>query len=295
MAAKPFTSTATARANGSSTRQPIKARGSGRTRSFDHYLHRHEVAARGRRPNVRPPARLTTTIPVVDENSLRLEHVVATFDDRRRTVYERLVKPVLDRVSAALLLAAFGPLLALIAIAVWVTLGSPIMLTQERVGQHGRTFGMFKFRTMHPDRRNGQRSNYRGPERRKTHKSADDPRHTRLGRRLRKTSLDELPQLINVLRGDLSLVGPRPHALQAKAADQLYQDAVDGYFTRHKVKPGITGWAQVNGWRGETDTQEKIRKRVEYDIYYIENWSLAFDISILLKTPMALLKADNAY
>jgi lipopolysaccharide/colanic/teichoic acid biosynthesis glycosyltransferase len=83
--------------------------------------------------------------------------------------------------------------------------------------------------------------------------------------------------------------------LLAKAADHLYQDAVDGYFTRHKVKPGITGWAQINGWRGETDTQEKIRKRVEYDIYYIENWSLLFDISILLKTPMALLKTDNAY
>jgi lipopolysaccharide/colanic/teichoic acid biosynthesis glycosyltransferase len=123
----------------------------------------------------------------------------------------------------------------------------------------------------------------------------DDPRVTRVGRFIRKTSLDELPQLINVLRGELSLVGPRPHAHHAKAADRLYDEVLDGYFARHKVKPGITGWAQINGWRGETDTEEKIQRRVEFDLYYIENWSLLFDLQILILTPFALLKTDNAY
>jgi lipopolysaccharide/colanic/teichoic acid biosynthesis glycosyltransferase len=124
----------------------------------------------------------------------------------------------------------------------------------------------------------------------------DDPRVTRVGRLIRKTSLDELPQLFNVVFfGNLSLVGPRPHALQAKAEQRLYEEAVDGYFARHRVKPGITGWAQINGWRGETDTYDKIQHRVEHDLYYIENWSLLFDIYIMLKTPFALLKTENAY
>ena len=122
-----------------------------------------------------------------------------------------------------------------------------------------------------------------------------NPRVTRVGRIIRKTSPDELPQLFNVLRGELSLVGPRPHAAQAKAGTQLYDEVVDGYFARHKVKPGITGWAQINGWRGETDTEEKILRRVEHDLYYIDNWSVFFDFYILLKTPISLLKSENAY
>jgi len=124
----------------------------------------------------------------------------------------------------------------------------------------------------------------------------DDPRVTRVGRFIRKSSLDELPQLLNVVfTGNLSLVGPRPHAVSAKAESRLYDEAVDGYFARHRVKPGITGWAQVNGWRGETDTHEKIQKRVEHDLFYIENWSVIFDLMILVKTPFALLKTENAY
>jgi len=125
----------------------------------------------------------------------------------------------------------------------------------------------------------------------------NDPRVTRVGRFIRKTSLDELPQLFNVVfTGNLSLVGPRPHAIHAKAADHLYDEAVDGYFARHRVKPGITGWAQINGWRGEIDNEEKIQKRVEFDLYYIENWSVLFDLYILLKTPLALIaKNENAY
>jgi lipopolysaccharide/colanic/teichoic acid biosynthesis glycosyltransferase len=124
----------------------------------------------------------------------------------------------------------------------------------------------------------------------------NDPRVTRVGRFIRKTSLDELPQLLNVVwTGNLSLVGPRPHAVQARAAEKLYDEVVDGYFARHRVKPGITGWAQINGWRGETDTSEKIQKRVEHDLYYIENWSILLDIYILALTPFALLKTENAY
>ena len=108
-------------------------------------------------------------------------------------------------------------------------------------------------------------------------------------------SLDELPQLLNVLRGEMSIVGPRPHALNASAGGRLYQEVVEKYAIRHKVKPGITGWAQINGWRGETDTEEKIRKRVEHDLYYIKNWSLTLDLRIILRTPWALLKGNSAY
>ncbi len=145
---------------------------------------------------------------------------------------------------------------------------------------------MFKFRSMYTDRCDANAAKL---------VTKNDPRVTRVGRFIRKTSLDELPQLFNVIIGNLSLVGPRPHALEAKAAGDLYDEVVDGYFARHKVKPGITGWAQINGWRGETDTPEKIQKRVECDIYYIENWSLLLDTYILLKTPFALLKSENAY
>jgi lipopolysaccharide/colanic/teichoic acid biosynthesis glycosyltransferase len=116
-----------------------------------------------------------------------------------------------------------------------------------------------------------------------------------VGRFIRKTSLDELPQLFNVLLGQMSLVGPRPHATQAKAGHDLYEDVVQEYFARHRVKPGVTGWAQVNGWRGETDTADKIQRRVEYDLHYIDNWSLLFDLTIIALTPFALLSGKNAY
>ena len=124
----------------------------------------------------------------------------------------------------------------------------------------------------------------------------DDPRVTRVGRFIRKTSIDELPQLINVVfKGNLSLVGPRPHAVNQKIENRQFDEAVDGYFARHRVKPGITGWAQINGWRGELSSPEKMKGRVEHDLYYIENWSLLFDLEILVKTPLALLKSENAY
>ncbi len=176
--------------------------------------------------------------------------------------------------------------MALVALAIKLDSKGPVLFRQKRYGFNNELIEVFKFRSMYVDQTDANAAKL---------VTKDDPRVTRVGRFIRKTSLDELPQLFNVLKGELSLVGPRPHALQAKAADRLYQDVVDGYFARHRVKPGITGWAQINGWRGETDTREKIQKRVEHDLYYIENWSVLFDLYILLKTPFALLRGENAY
>ena len=177
--------------------------------------------------------------------------------------------------------------MALIAIAIKLDSRGPVLFKQKRYGFNNDLIEVYKFRSMYVEQADAAANKL---------VTKDDPRVTRVGRFIRKTSLDELPQLFNVvLKGNLSLVGPRPHALNAKAETRLYDEAVDGYFARHRVKPGITGWAQINGWRGETDTQEKIQQRVEHDLYYIENWSVLFDLYILLRTPFALLKTENAY
>jgi lipopolysaccharide/colanic/teichoic acid biosynthesis glycosyltransferase len=123
----------------------------------------------------------------------------------------------------------------------------------------------------------------------------DDPRVTRVGRFLRRWSLDELPQFINVVRGEMSIVGPRPHAVSAKAGGMLYQHAVPHYDARHRVKPGITGWAQINGWRGTTDTVRQIEKRVEHDMYYIEHWSVWLDLKIIVLTLFKGFSGRHAY
>lgn len=215
--------------------------------------------------------------------------------DRDRRGY-LIAKRLFDLAVCLAALPVVVPLLGLIALAIRLDSPGPIVFRQQRTGRHGVRFGMYKFRTMVRNAEELKASlahlNILPPP---DFKIPDDPRITRVGRILRKTSLDELPQFFNVVKGDLSLVGPRPHALKAKAADKLYADAVDGYFARHRVKPGVTGWAQINGWRGETDTQEKILRRVEHDLFYIENWSVTFDLYILLMTPIALLKGDNAY
>jgi lipopolysaccharide/colanic/teichoic acid biosynthesis glycosyltransferase len=162
-----------------------------------------------------------------------------------------------------------------------------MLFKQKRYGFNNELIEVYKFRSMYVDKADGAAAKL---------VTRDDPRVTRVGRFIRKTSLDELPQLFNVvIKGNLSLVGPRPHALQAKAANRLYDQVVDGYFARHRVKPGITGWAQVNGWRGETDTAEKLQRRVEHDLHYIENWSVPFDLYILAVTPLRLFKTENAY
>jgi len=206
--------------------------------------------------------------------------------DRPITDWGLVSKSVFDKTVATLALVLLSPVLMATAIAIKINSRGPVLFRQNRYGFNNELIEVFKFRSMYTDMADA---------------SADklvtryDPRVTPVGRFIRKTSIDELPQLFNVLRGDLSLVGPRPHALHAKAANQLYNEAVDGYFARHRVKPGITGWAQIKGWRGETDTPEKIQKRVEHDLYYIENWSLFLDLYILIRTPFALLDTRNAY
>jgi len=195
-------------------------------------------------------------------------------------------KWVFDKIVGVLALILLAPLMLAVAAAIKFDSRGPALFRQKRYGFNNELIEVFKFRSMYTDRCDANATKL---------VTKDDPRVTRVGRFIRKTSIDELPQLFNVILGNLSLVGPRPHALEAKAAGDLYDEVVDGYFARHKVKPGITGWAQINGWRGETDTPEKIQKRVECDIYYIENWSLLLDTYILLKTPFALLKSENAY
>lgn len=197
-----------------------------------------------------------------------------------------VAKSIEDRILAVGLLLFFAPLLLLIALAIKLDSPGPVLFRQKRYGFNQDLFECWKFRTMHQDRTDAHAEvlTRRG-----------DDRVTKVGGFLRRTSLDELPQLINVLKGEMSLVGPRPHATSAKAAGRLYEEAVDAYAARHRVKPGITGWAQVNGWRGATDTLEKIERRVEYDLFYIENWSLSLDLKILLRTVLVMLGDREAY
>ena len=206
--------------------------------------------------------------------------------DRPISGWSHILKTVEDRVIAGALLLLLMPLFALVALAIKLDSPGPVFFRQKRYGFNHNLFDCWKFRTMHHHLRDANAE---------TLTERNDGRVTRIGRLLRRTSIDELPQLLNVLKGDMSLVGPRPHATSAKAAGHLYEDAVDAYAARHRVKPGITGWAQVNGWRGATDTVEKIERRVEYDLFYIDNWSLAFDLWILIRTVFVLFGDREAY
>jgi Undecaprenyl-phosphate glucose phosphotransferase len=214
---------------------------------------------------------------------------VPVFDlfDKPIADWDVVIKLAFDKIVGALALVALSPLLAVTAVAIKLDSPGPVFFRQKRYGFNNELIEVFKFRSMYADKLDPTASRL---------VTRGDPRVTRVGRFIRKTSIDELPQLLNVVfKGDLSLVGPRPHAVHAKAADRQYDEVVDGYFARHRVKPGITGWAQVNGWRGETDTQEKIQQRVEHDLYYIENWSILLDLYILAITPSSLLKTQNAF
>ncbi len=192
------------------------------------------------------------------------------------------VKRWFDVSISALVLVLLSPVLLAIALAVKGSSPGPVFYRQKRYGLDGREISVLKFRSMrlHADDAVIQQA------------TKDDPRVTRVGRILRRTSLDELPQLFNVLQGSMSLVGPRPHAV---SHNELYRKVISGYMIRHKVKPGITGLAQVNGARGETDTIEKMQKRVDYDMYYLRNWSLRLDLSILFKTVLVVFRDPNAY
>lgn len=188
-------------------------------------------------------------------------------------------KRAFDVIVASLILLVTAPVLALAALAIWATSGRPILYAQERMGLDGRVFRMLKLRTMRPDAESET-----GP----VWTVRDDPRRTRLGAWLRRTSIDELPQLWNVLRGDMSMVGPRP---ERPVFIERFRREIPGYMLRHKVRAGCTGWAQVHGWRGDTSLHE----RIEHDIYYIQNWSLALDLRIVLMTIWRGSVHRNAY
>ena len=200
--------------------------------------------------------------------------------------FDGILKEIQDRTLALLGIIALSPILLLTAIAIKLESRGPILFRQKRFGFNNLEIEVLKFRSMYTDRQDVS-----GGER--TRKG--DPRITRVGRIIRRTSIDELPQLWNVLRGEMSIVGPRPHALAMKVGDAYYHDAVRGYAARHRVRPGITGLAQVRGLRGEIDTIERAKKRVEYDIYYIENWSPLLDMRIILETIFKLVWDRHAY
>ena len=196
---------------------------------------------------------------------------------------DRVLKALEDRVLGTIIAALAVPVLLIIALLVRVDSVGPVFFRQKRHGWNGEEITIFKFRTMHLHEETAGVV---------TQAKKEDTRVTRVGRWLRRTSLDELPQLINVLAGSMSLVGPRPHATEH---NELYVNIIRNYMHRHRVKPGITGWAQVNGYRGETDTPEKMQRRVEYDLYYIEHWSIGFDLVILALTFVRGLTSPQAY
>ncbi|MEM6487475.1 MAG: undecaprenyl-phosphate glucose phosphotransferase [Pseudomonadota bacterium] len=194
-----------------------------------------------------------------------------------------LLKTLEDYVLASIAVLMLSPLLITVAIAIKIDSPGPIFFRQKRLGFNNRVFEIYKFRSMY---------HKEIPERVTKQAQKDDPRITRVGRFIRRTSIDELPQLLNVLNGTMSLVGPRPHALDH---NEEYGRRIRGYFARHKVKPGITGWAQVRGLRGETVQLGKMKARVVHDVYYAENWSLLFDLRVLVMTLLVVLFQKNAY
>lgn len=193
-----------------------------------------------------------------------------------------LAKEAFDRAFALCALVGLSPVMLTVACLVKLTSRGPVLFTQPRLGVDGKVFHVYKFRTMTVHQEHGV----------VTQATRDDARITRIGGFLRRTSLDELPQFLNVLRGDMSVVGPRPHALEH---NELYKDLVQRYMMRHRVKPGITGWAQVNGLRGQTDTLRKMSDRVEHDIYYIQHWTFRMDLIIIARTAVSGWTGRNVY
>ena len=196
---------------------------------------------------------------------------------------QEVVKTLFDKLFSAAVLLVLMPLLLMIAAGIKYSSPGPVLFRQSRLGLNGRKFDVYKFRTMalHEEPGDGITQAHHG-----------DCRITRFGAFLRHRSLDELPQFFNVLLGDMSVVGPRPHAL---AHNDLYKELLEQYMLRHRVKPGITGWAQINGYRGETDTVDKMEKRVQFDLYYIQNWSLWMDLRIVLRTAFRGWTGKNVY
>jgi Undecaprenyl-phosphate glucose phosphotransferase len=234
------------------------------------------------------PETLGLKLPVGRINYIGDELPVTLLADRPIRRWDAVTKWAEDYLIGGLLTLAILPVLGLIALAVKLDSPGPVIFRQRRHAWNNGEFDVFKFRTMAWNPGGNSDSALRQTAR-------DDDRFTRLGRFLRKTSLDELPQLFNVLRGEMSLVGPRPHAIDMRTEERLGHEIINEYAHRHRVKPGITGWSQVNGYRGATDTTEQLRRRVELDLYYVENWSLVFDIKILFLTVWTVLRGTNAY
>jgi len=196
------------------------------------------------------------------------------------------LKRMQDICVASVALLIFAPVMLLVALAISIESPGPILFRQKRLGFNGRTFELLKFRSMYQSMSDANAS---------VQTSRNDRRVTRIGRIIRKTSIDEFPQFLNVLLGSMSVVGPRPHALDTRAEGTLISEVTDQYAARHRVKPGLTGLAQVSGYRGELDSADKVCRRVEHDIAYIENWSTWLDIKIILKTAMLLFYDPHAY
>lgn len=212
---------------------------------------------------------------------------VTLLADRPIRRWDTVLKSAKDLLLASALLLLLLPLLALIAVAIRLDSPGPVLFRQRRYGFKSREFEIYKFRTMYSP--NGEPAGGLQQTRR------DDPRITRVGYWLRKSSLDELPQIFNVIGGSMSLVGPRPHAVDMRTEQRLGHEITDFYPHRYRVKPGITGWSQVNGARGATDTAEQLRQRVRLDLHYVDNWSLRFDLKILSRTFREVLRGTNAY
>jgi exopolysaccharide biosynthesis polyprenyl glycosylphosphotransferase len=219
-----------------------------------------------------------------DTSQVRMKAVFPAFDGFVLPIpgaSESTAKRVLDIAAAALLILLLSPLLALVSLAILLDSRGPLIFAQRRTGLNGKTFAILKFRSMHVLEDGADvKQAVRG-----------DARITRIGRIIRKLSLDELPQLFNVLAGDMSLVGPRPHAI---AHDEYYGAVIANYAVRQQVKPGITGWAQINGARGATPTLESMQARVDLDSWYVAHSSLALDLLILARTPFEVLRSRNA-
>jgi Undecaprenyl-phosphate glucose phosphotransferase len=225
----------------------------------------------GFRTSFRPPPSHYEEIPVVE------------LVGRPLSGWDVVAKSIFDLVLGSIALIILSPLLLLIAIAIKLDSKGTVLFRQKRLGFNNSVFEIYKFRSMYADAANAPKT---------VQATKNDPRVTRVGRILRRTSLDELPQLLNVLNGTMSLVGPRPHAIDH---NEEYARQIRGYFARHRVKPGITGWAQVHGLRGETRELERMEQRVKYDVDYSENWSLWLDVRILLRTVGIAIRGQNAY
>lgn len=237
--------------------------------------------------------RLCPQLPMLDRTPIRdaaLVHDIPTITVHRRPLgaWSGVVKRIEDLAIGSVALLLFLPVMAIIAIAIKLDSPGPILFRQTRQGFNNNAIGVLKFRSMtHTPVADGPDAD--APVIQATR---NDRRVTRVGRFLRRTSLDELPQLFNVLRGEMSLVGPRPHAV---VHNQQYAALIDDYLGRHRVQPGITGWAQINGLRGETKTLDKMQRRVEYDLSYIDNWSIALDLKIIFLTAALMLFDREAY